>query len=217
MENTIQEFNELQAKADAALQVALAAEVTDADTAAAAKAMAGELKSVEKRIEEIEKVLIAPLDKKIKEIKAFTKPLKAAISDGKNDLADRILAWQNEELAKAEMEAAAEKARLEAMAAEMAESEDATLEEVEAVQERAQAYAEPVKMMKHEKPLAVREVWKCEIKDFKVLAEYAVKTGQLWLLLPNESEIGKRVRAAQGPLRTLPGCEIWSEQSAVIR
>lgn len=217
MENTIQEFNEVQAKADAALQIALGAEVTDADTAAVAKSQAVELKDIEKLIEDKRKELVKPYNDKVSEINAAAKAITAPIGQGKRALADKLLAWQNEERMKAEMAAAAEKARLEAMAAEMAESEDATLEEVEAVQERAQAYAEPVKMLKHEKPLAVREVWKHEIKDFKALAEYAVKTGQLWLLLPNESEIGKRVRAAQGPLRTLPGCEIWSEQSAVIR
>jgi hypothetical protein len=217
MGNTIQEFNEVQAKADAALQVALAAEVTDSDSAAVAKSQAVELKDIEKLIEDKRKELVKPYNDKVSEINAAAKALAAPIGQGKTALADKLLAWQNEERMNAEIAAAEEKARLEAMAAEMAESEDATLEEVEAVQERAQAYAEPVKMMKHEKPLAVREVWKCEIKDFKALAEYAVKTGQLWLLLPNESEIGKRVRAAQGPLRTLPGCEIWSEQSAVIR
>ena len=217
MQTNIQEFNEVQAKAEAALQVALAAEVTDSDSAAVAKSQAVELKDVEKLIEDKRKELVKPYNDKVSEINAFAKAIAEPIGKGKKTLADKLLAWQNEERMKAEIAAAEEKARLEAMAAEMAESEDATLEEVEAVQERAQVYAEPVKMMKHEKPLAVREVWKHKVDDFTALAEYAVTTGQLWLLLPNESEIGKRVRAAQGPLRTLPGCEIWSEQSAVIR
>jgi len=210
-------FNEIQATANAALQVALSTEVIDSDTASAAKAQAVELAGIEKKIEETRKTLVKPYNDKVSEINAAAKAITAPIGQGKGTLANRIMAWQNEERMKAEMAAAAEKARLEAEAAKLAESDDATLEEVEAVQEMAAVYAEPVKMLKHEKPLATRDSWKYLVTDFKALAEFAVKTGSLWLLMPNEAEIGKRVRAANAPLRTLPGAEIWSEQSAVIR
>lgn len=217
MEKHITQFDEVQATANMTIQVAKSVHVVDADTAAKAKAFAVELKNIEGMIDEIRKEMVKPLNDEVKGINDYAKTLTLPIGQAKAELSGKIIAWQNEERMKAEIEAAAEKARLDAIAAQMAESGEATFEEVEAVQERAAVYAEPIKMLKHEKPLAVRDSWKFKVTDFKALAEYAVKTGQLWMLSPNESEIGKKVRAATGPLRNCPGLEIWSEQSAIIK
>lgn len=61
-------------------------------------------------------------------------------------------------------------------------------------------------MTKSETPLQVREIWKFSITDKAALPED--------LKLPNEAEIGRRVRAGA---RVIPGVEIFSEQVAVVR
>lgn len=204
--NEIKEFDAVQATANAALEVANAVEVQDIETAATAKAQALELQKIEKSIEEVRVALVKPLNDQVREINAKAKAITAPIEAGKKGISGKLLRWQNEERLKAEQAAAEEKARLEAEAAALAEKDDATLEEIEAVEAKAAIYSVPVKMLKAEKPLTVREIWKYTITDESKLPRE--------FLMPNTSLIGERVR---GGLRIIPGVEIYSEQSAVLK
>lgn len=199
-------FDAIKATADSALLAAQSVTVTDLSTAEVSKSKAVELQRVEKRIEEIRKELVKPLNDQVSAINATAKSLSSPIGAAKSELANKLMRWQNEERMKAEAKAEEERKQREAEAAAIAASDDATFEEIEEAEAKVELAAAPVKMTKSETPLQVREIWKFSITDKAALPED--------LKLPNEAEIGRRVRAGA---RVIPGVEIFSEQVAVVR
>lgn len=200
------EFNAIQQTANAALAAAKAVAVTDLSTAETSKAKAVELKGIENRIETIRKELVAPLNAQVSAINAAAKAISTPINAGKTELANKLMRWQNEERMKAEAKAEEERKQREAEAAALAANDDATFEEIEEAEAKVELAAAPVKMTKTETPLQTREIWKFMVTDKAALPED--------LKLPNEAEIGRRVRAGA---RQIPGVEIFSEQVAVVR
>jgi len=210
--NEIQAFDAIKATAEEALAIAKTVKVTDADSAAVAKAKRDELKTIGQRVEEIRKEQVKPIDEAREKVQELAKSIAKPLDEGKKLIEGELMRWQAEERAKAEAAAEAERKAAEARLAETISREDATIEEIERLEEQVQIQSAPVKMGKSYKPLKTRENWKFAVRDFRALVEYALKEGKLELLISNDSEIGRRVRAAENPLRVLPGVEIYSEQ-----
>lgn len=204
MEKTVQ-YNAVQAKAQAALEIAKAVEVTDIASAEKSKAVALELKDIGEAVEAVRVKLVKPLNDEVKAINAYAKEIAEPIEGAKKTLTQKLKAWQTAEREKAEAEQAAARAKAEAEAAALMASDEASIEEVEKAAEKVEVLAAPVTMARAEKPVTVRNIWKFIVKDeSKIPREY---------LMPDTVKIGKAVR---GGLRVLDGVEIYSEESDSI-
>lgn len=210
--SNIVSFDAIKATANEALEIAKSIKVNDADSAAAATGKLSELKAIADRVENIRKDLVAPIDEERKRIQDMAKAISTPIDSAKRNLSDEIRRWQNEERLKAEKAAEEERKAAEARLAETLADDNASIEDVERVTAHVEVASKPVKMSKSLKPLKTRENWKFTVTDFKALVQHALATESLWMLSPNESEIGKKVRAANTPLRQCPGLEIYSEE-----
>lgn len=204
-------FDAIKATAEAALEIAKTITVTDADSAATATAKRAELKIIADRVESIRKDLVKPIDDAKAKIQADAKAISDPIKAARADIESKIILWQEEEKAKAKAIADAEKAAAEARLAATMADDNATIEEVEQASAQVEIAAKPVKMSGAYKPLKTRENWKFHVTDLKALVKYALENDALWMISANEVEIGKRVRAAEKPLRECPGLEIYSE------
>lgn len=210
--SNIVSFDAIKATAQAVLEIAKLIQVTDAESAAKAKFQADEIKRLLDRVEEIRKALVKPVDEEREKIQGDAKGISGPLKEGRDGINARIKAWQDAEREKAEAIAEEERKAAEARLAETLADDNASIEDVERVTAHVEVASKPVKMSKSLKPLKTRENWKFTVTDFKALVQHALATDSLWMLSPNESEIGKKVRAANAPMRQCPGLEIYSEE-----
>lgn len=202
-------FDPIKAVAEAALEQAKAMVVTNATEAEIANNKRLELGKIEKRMEEVRTEMVKPHNDRVGEINKYIKGVKELVVAGKKFLEGNISRWQTEERIKAEAIAEAERKAAEAQAA-LVQSDDAqSFDETVEAKEKVALVSKPVKMGKSLAPMSTRPVWKFRVTDKTKLP--------IDLLIPDEVEIGKRVRAATNPLRALEGLEIWEEETPTGR
>ena len=206
-------FDAIKATAEAALEIAKTIKVTDADSAAFATAKGAELKVIGDRAESIRQDLVKPIDEAREKIQADAKAIINPVKAARADLNGKVIAWQEEEKAKAQAMADAEKAAAEARLSDVMSDDNATIEEVEKVAEHVAIASKPVKMSGSYKPLKTRENWKYNLIDFEAFVKWCIETKQLRFLAVDGAEFGARVRASaeNNPIRQAPGMEIFSE------
>lgn len=204
--NEIQEFNAIEQTANAALELALAIEVTDPVSAEESKLKAVELKNILKRVEEIRKEKVKPLNDEVSEINTRAKLISGPLDKAKDALAGKLLKWQNEELMKAEAKAEEERKAAAAAVQEAKADDNASFDDIQKAELKEEIVSRPVTMTKAYKPLSTREDWKYRVVD---LSKVPVD-----LLQINAAEANRRVKAGA---RSIPGLEIYSEQVAVVR
>lgn len=206
-------FDAIKATAEAALEIAKTIKVTDADSAAFATAKGAELKVIGDRAESIRQDLVKPIDEAREKIQADAKAIINPVKAARADLNGKVIAWQEEEKAKAQAIADAEKVAAEARLSDVMSDDNATIEEVEKVAEHVAIASKPVKMSGSYKPLKTRENWKYNLIDFEAFVKWCIETKQLRFLAVDGAEFGARVRASaeNNPIRRAPGMEIFSE------
>lgn len=204
--NEIQEFNAIEQTAQAALELALSIEVTDIASAEQSKLKAVELQKILKRVEDIRKEKVKPLNDQVSEINAKAKAISGPLDSAKSSLAQKLMAWQNEERMKEEQRKAEERRAAEQAAAAIKADDNASFDDVQTAELKVEIASKPVSMGKAFKPLSTREVWKYRVVDLSKVP--------LDLLQINEAEANRRVK---GGAREIPGLEIYCEEVAVVR
>lgn len=202
-ETQVISFDAIKATAEAALAIAKAVKVTDADSAAVATGKRNELKAIGERVENIRKDMVKPIDEARARVQAMAKAIAEPIEAGKKGIEREIMSWQENERVKAEEAAERERIEAEARLAETMADDNAMIEDVERVEAHVEVASAPVKMSKSLAPLKTRETWKFEVTDEKAIPrEY---------LMPDMVKIGQAVRRAENPVRELAGINIFSE------
>lgn len=202
----IQEFNAIEQTANAALELALAIEVTDQVSAEESKNKAVELKNILKRVEEIRKEKVKPLNDQVSEINAKAKAIAGPLDKAKDNLAGKLMKWQNEERMKAEAEAEEKRKAAQAEMDAALRNDDASFDDVQKADLKVEIASRPVEISKAFKPLQTRENWTYRVVDLsQVPAD---------LLVLNTAEVNRRVKSG---VRQIPGLEIYSEEVAVVR
>jgi hypothetical protein len=202
----IQEFNAIEQTANAALELALAIEVTDQVSAEESKNKAVELKNILKRVEEIRKEKVKPLNDEVSEINAKAKAITGPLDKAKDNLAGKLMKWQNEERMKAEAEAEEKRKAAQAEMDAALRNDDASFDDVQKADLKVEIASRPVEISKAFKPLQTRENWTYRVVDLsQVPAD---------LIVLNTAEVNRRVKSG---VRQIPGLEIYSEEVAVVR
>jgi hypothetical protein len=213
-ENQVVGFDAVKATAQTVLASVKEMVVTTEVEAQAATLKRDEISKVLKLVEARRVDLVKPIDDSKKVIQAEAKGVSDPLEKAKADLFSKVSKWQTEQRMIAEAAARKEREEAEARLAATMADDEATIEDVERVEAHVELAAKPVKMAKSLAPMKTRETWKAEVVDIKALAQHAIATNQLWLIMANESEIGKRVRSPENRMTECPGLNIYSEVGA---
>lgn len=206
-------FDAVKATAQAVLLTVQSMKVETEAEAQAATLKRSEIKSVLKMVEDRRKEIVKPLDDAKKAKQAEAKGISEPLEKAEVSLFKMVSAWQMEQRLIAEKAAEAEKKAAEERLAATLADDEATLEEVEQVQEHVAQAAKPVKMSKSLAPMKTRETWKYIVEDFPAFVKWCIETKQLEFLAVNDPAFGARVRAAadKNPIREAGGVNIYSE------
>lgn len=198
-------------------------ELVDTEMAAKADDFMNQLTAEIKAVEAQRKALLAPHEEAVKSIREAWKPLIDLLETAKGLFAPKLRAWLQKERDRKEAERKA--AEAEALA-KMQAAEDARRAAEEhisveaalkarqaeedanaAIARTAQASTRPqVKGNFAPRARTLRRTWRFRVLD-------AALVPREWLCI-DETKIGQAIRRADDPVRTIPGIEIYAEETA---
>lgn len=174
-----------------------------------------EIKSTQKKLDELRKSWTKPLDESKKGIMNFFRPMMEILSSSESSVKSKILIFRQEQQriraekeARLREQARKEQEKLERAAERKAQrlEENGKLEAAEEIRETVPEVSMPV--LENEIPkakgISTRDVWKFQIVNSdKVPDEYK---------MVDEKKVGAVVRATKGAIK-IPGVKIWKEQT----
>lgn len=229
-ENTLQAFDKLAADIRQHIQPCLEMKVSDNNSKDDALMAGKSIKTYEKRIEEVRKALVGPLNERVKQINAYAKKIAAPLAEAEMHLKGQLRNYEEmlekqrqEAIRKAEEERkaleakAAEEARLKREEAEMAAmllgdegaAEAQAQAEVEIQRKQAEVellHKTNVREIQAQRVSGASKAWTFEIVDFdKVPREF---------LMVDEKAIRQAIREGT---REIAGVRIFQETRVSFR
>ena len=222
-------FDQLKADIQVVIDPCLSTEVTSDETANGAMALAREIKTLAKRIEDRRKEMVAPLNDQVKKINAYAKSIAEPIEQAERHLKKQLGSWADvleerrlKALAEAEEERKRKEAEIQAKLREeeeerqtlaMFRSEKENLREeiiAKAQGDRAIAavtdiHSSNVKDIASMKVAGAKKLWKFEIED-------AEKVPRAYLCV-DERAVRDAIMKGE---RSIPGVRIYQETSIAI-